>query len=100
MLNITKKLEGGVLDVALDGRLDTNTAPEFQQEIEPMLGSISELKLDCEKLDYISSAGLRVLLTFEQMLEEQDKKMELRNVNDIIHDVFDVTGFLEIMTIV
>lgn len=100
MLNITKKLEGGVLDVALDGRLDTNTAPEFQQEIEPMLGSISELKLDCEKLDYISSAGLRVLLTFEQMLEEQGKRMELRNVNDIIHDVFDVTGFLEIMTIV
>jgi len=100
MLNITKKLEGGVLDVALDGRLDTNTAPEFQQEIEPILGSISELKLDCEKLDYISSAGLRVLLTFEQMLEEQGKKMELRNVNDIIHDVFDVTGFLEIMTIV
>ena len=100
MLNITEKLEGGVLDVALDGRLDTNTAPEFQQEIEPMLGSISELKLDCEKLDYISSAGLRVLLTFEQMLEEQGKRMELRNVNDIIHDVFDVTGFLEIMTIV
>lgn len=100
MLNITKKLEDGVLDVALDGRLDTNTAPEFQQEIEPMLGSISELKLDCEKLDYISSAGLRVLLTFEQMLEEQGKKMELRNVNDIIHDVFDVTGFLDIMTIV
>ena len=100
MLNITKKLEDGVLDVALDGRLDTNTAPEFQQEIEPMLGSISELTLDCEKLDYISSAGLRVLLTFEQMLEEQGKKMELRNVNDIIHDVFDVTGFLDIMTIV
>ena len=100
MLNFTKKLEDGILDVALEGRLDTNTAPEFQQEIEPMLGGISKLKLDCEKLDYISSAGLRVLLTFEQTLEEQGKKMELRNVNDIIHDVFDVTGFLEIMTIV
>jgi anti-sigma B factor antagonist len=100
MLNITKKLEDGVLDVALDGRLDTNTAPDFQKEIEPMLGDISKLTLDCEKLDYISSAGLRVLLTFEQTLEEQGKKMELRNVNDIIHDVFDVTGFLEIMTIV
>ncbi len=100
MLNITKKLEDGVLDVALDGRLDTNTAPDFQKEIEPMLGDISKLTLDCEKLDYISSAGLRVLLTFEQILEEQDKTMELRNVNDIIHDVFDVTGFLEIMTIV
>ena len=100
MLNITKKLEDGVLDVALDGRLDTNTAPDFQKEIEPMLGDISKLTLDCEKLDYISSAGLRVLLTFEQILEEQDKTMELRNVNDIIHDVFDVTGILEIMTIV
>ena len=100
MLNITKKLEDGVLDVALDGRLDTNTAPDFQKEIEPMLGDISKLTLDCEKVDYISSAGLRVLLTFEQILEEQDKTMELRNVNDIIHDVFDVTGFLEIMTIV
>ena len=100
MLNITKKLENGVLDIALDGRLDTNTAPEFQKEVEPMLGGISKLTLDCEKLDYISSAGLRVLLTFEQTLEDQGKKMELRNVNDIIHDVFDVTGFLEIMTIV
>ncbi len=100
MLNITKKLENGILDVALDGRLDTNTAPEFQKEVEPMLDGISELKLDCEKLDYISSAGLRVLLTFEQTLEDQGKKMELRNVNDIIHDVFDVTGFLEIMNIV
>ena len=100
MLNITKKLEDGVLDVVLDGRLDTNTAPDFQKEIEPMLGDISKLTLDCEKLDYISSAGLRVLLTFEQILEEQEKTMELRNVNDIIHDVFDVTGFLEIMTIV
>ena len=100
MLNITKKPEGNVLDVALEGRLDTNTAPEFQQVLEPMLGSISKLTIDCEKLDYISSAGLRVLLTFEQELEEQGKAMELRNVNEIIHDVFDVTGFLDILTIV
>ena len=100
MLNITKKQEGTALGVALEGRLDTNTAPGFQAELEPMLESITKLTLDCEKLDYISSAGLRVLLTFEQTLEEQGKKMELRNVNDIIHDVFDVTGFLEIMTIV
>ncbi len=100
MLNITKKLEGNVLNVALEGRLDTNTAPEFQQELEPMLGSISKLTIDCEKLDYISSAGLRVLLTFEQELEEQGKAMELRNVNEIIHDVFDVTGFLDILHIV
>ena len=100
MLNITKKQEGTALTVALEGRLDTNTAPDFQAEVEPMLGGIDELTLDCEGLDYISSAGLRVLLTFEQELEEQGKTMRLCHVNDIIRDVFDVTGFLEILTII
>ena len=100
MLNIVKKQEGDVLNVRLEGRLDTNTAPIFQSEVEPLLGGISELALDFEKVDYVSSAGLRVLLTFEQELEEQDKKMVLCHVNDIIRDVFDVTGFLEILTIV
>ena len=100
MLNITKKQEGTALTVALEGRLDTNTAPDFQAEVEPMLGGIDELTLDCEGLDYISSAGLRVLLTFEQELEEQGKTLQLCHVNDIIRDVFDVTGFLEILTIV
>ena len=56
--------------------------------------------LDFEKLDYISSAGLRVLLTFEQEMEEQEKTLEVTHVNNIIHDVFDVTGFLDILTIV
>ena len=100
MLNITKKQEGTALGVALEGRLDTNTAPGFQAELEPMLESITKLTLDCEKLNYISSAGLRVLLTFQQELEEQGKTMELCHVNDIIRDVFDVTGFLDILTIV
>ncbi|MBR7074109.1 MAG: STAS domain-containing protein [Oscillospiraceae bacterium] len=100
MLNITKKQEETALTVALEGRLDTNTAPDFQAEVEPMLGGIDELTLDFEALDYISSAGLRVLLTFEQELEEQGKTMRLCHVNDIIRDVFDVTGFLEILTIV
>ena len=90
MLNVIKKQEGSTLTVKLDGRLDTNTAPEFQSEVEPMLGGISKLILDFEKLDYLSSAGL----------EEQEKTMEVTNVNDIIHDVFDVTGFLDILTIV
>ena len=98
MLNITKKLEGGVLDVALDGRLDTNTAPEFQQEIEPMLGSISELKLDCEKLDYISSAGLRVLLATQKVMAKQGT-MKLCHVNETIMEIFEVTGFTDILTI-
>ena len=99
MLNIAKKLEGNTLTVKLDGRLDTNTAPEFQSEVEPMLNDVSRLVLDFEKLDYLSSAGLRVLLTFEQEMEEQEKTMEVTNVNDIIHDVFDVTGFSDILTV-
>lgn len=100
MLNIVKKQDGDTLTVKLDGRLDTNTAPDFQIEMEPLLNDISKLVLDFEKLDYISSAGLRVLLTFEQEMEEQEKTMEVTHVNDIIHDVFDVTGFLDILTIV
>ena len=100
MLNIVKKQDGDTLTVKLDGRLDTNTAPGFQTEMEPLLNGISKLVLDFEKLDYISSAGLRVLLTFEQEMEEQEKTLEVTHVNDIIHDVFDVTGFLDILTIV
>ena len=100
MLNIVKKQDGDTLTVKLDGRLDTNTAPDFQTEMEPLLNDISKLVLDFEKLDYIASAGLRVLLTFEQEMEEQEKTLELTHVNDIIHDVFDVTGFLDILTIV
>ena len=100
MLNFVKKQDGDTLTVKLDGRLDTNTAPDFQTEMEPLLNGISKLVLDFEKLDYISSAGLRVLLTFEQEMEEQEKTLEVTHVNDIIHDVFDVTGFLDILTIV
>ena len=100
MLNIEKKQEGTALTVKMEGRLDTNTAPVFQSEVEPMLASVSSLMLDFEKVDYVSSAGLRVLLTFEQEMEEKNKTMELCHVNDIIHDVFDVTGFLDILKIV
>ena len=100
MLNIEKKQAGTALTVKMEGRLDTNSAPVFQSEVEPMLESVSSLMLDFEKVDYVSSAGLRVLLTFEQEMEEKNKTMELCHVNDIIHDVFDVTGFLDILKIV
>ena len=100
MLNYTKKQEGSVLRVDLDGALDTNTAPGFLADLQPQLGGITKLVLNCEKLSYISSAGLRVLLTFQQELEEAGKTMELHHVNELIRDVFDVTGFLDILTIV
>ena len=100
MLNYTKKLDGGVMNLELDGSLDTNTAPGLLADLEPQLKNLSTLVLNCEKLSYISSAGLRVLLTFQQELEAAGKTMELHHVNDLIRDVFDVTGFLDILTIV
>ncbi|MBO5569797.1 MAG: STAS domain-containing protein [Clostridia bacterium] len=98
-MNIEKKQEGSALTVSLEGRLDTNTAPVFQSEVGPLLADIDSLTLDFEKVDYVSSAGLRVLLAFQQEMEENNKTMELCHVNDIIRDVFDVTGFLDILTI-
>jgi anti-sigma B factor antagonist len=68
--------------------------------VEPLLENLSKLTLDFEKVDYVSSAGLRVLLTFEQKMEENKKPMELCHVNDMIRDGFEVTGFLDILTIV
>ena len=100
MLNYTKKQEDGVMNLELDGSLDTNTAPGLLADLEPQLKNLSKLVLNCEKLSYISSAGLRVLLTFQQELEAAGKTMELYHVNDLIRDVFDVTGFLDILTIV
>lgn len=100
VLNIEKKQEGNALTVKLAGHLDTNTAPVFEREIAPVLSEIDRLTLDLEKLDYISSAGLRVLLLFAQEMEAQKKTMEVSHVNSIIHDVFDVTGFLDILTII
>ena len=88
------------MNLELDGSLDTNTAPGLLADLEPQLKNLSKLVLNCEKLSYISSAGLRVLLTFQQELEAAGKTMELHHVNDLIRDVFDVTGFLDILTIV
>jgi len=100
MLNIEKIQAGDALTVKLEGRLDTFTSPTLLQEVEPLLDNISKLTLDFEKVEYISSAGLRVLLTFEQTLEEQNKVMEISKINEIVRDVFGVTGFLDLLTIV
>ncbi len=98
-LEFEKVQEGRALTVRLAGQMNSNTAPGFEAEISPLLPGIDRLTLDLEKLDYISSAGLRVLLAFEQDMEAADKTMVLTNVNSIIRDVFDVVGFLDILTI-
>ena len=97
MLNINKKLEDEKLYVALEGRLDTTTSPELEKEIQG-LGEATELTVDFAKLDYISSAGLRVLLSAHKNFARKGG-MSIINVNDVVLEIFDVTGFKDILNI-
>ena len=98
MLNISKTKENGKAAFTLEGRLDTITAPSLEAELKSSLDGVSELTMDFEKLEYISSAGLRVLLAAQK---EMNKKgvMKLTHVNETIREIFEVTGFLDILTI-
>ena len=97
-MTINKKLNGSALCVALEGRLDTTTAPELESELKASLGGVNELIFDFEKLDYISSAGLRVLLSAQKTMTKQGE-MKIIHVNEMIMEVFEVTGFSDILTI-
>ena len=90
--------DGSKLTVQIEGRLDTLTAPDLEKELEPALEDVTDLVLDLEKLDYISSAGLRVLLGVAQIMEKQGN-MKVTNPSDAVMDVFSVTGFDDILTI-
>jgi len=96
---LTSKREGDTLTVCLKGRLDTKTSPIVQEAVEPLLEGIAHLKLDMEGLNYISSAGLRVVLFMLQTMENQNGDMVLYRVNEVIRDVFDITGLLDVLTI-
>ena len=98
MLSINKQAEEDKLCVALEGRLDTTTAPELEAELGESLEGITDLTLDFENLEYISSAGLRVLLAAQKRMNEQGA-MKVTNVNETIMEIFDVTGFADILTI-
>lgn len=97
-MNITKNTEGKTLNIVLEGRLDTTTAPQLEAELKQSIADNTELDLDFGKLEYISSAGLRVLLAAQKVMNKQGK-MVIRNVNDVISEVFEVTGFADILTI-
>lgn len=97
-MNIIKKTEGTTLALVLEGRLDTTTAPQLETELKSSLDGVTALDLDFEKLEYLSSAGLRVLLAAQKVMNKQGT-MVIRHVNDTIHEVFEVTGFLDILTI-
>ena len=98
MLNIAKTIEEGKAAFALEGRLDTVTAPDLEQELKGALDGVSELTMDLGKLEYVSSAGLRVLLSAQKVMNKQGK-MKLVNVTDTIMEIFEVTGFSDILTI-
>lgn len=97
-MNIIKTAEGKTLNIALEGRLDTTTAPQLEAELKQSIADSTELNLDFAKLEYISSAGLRVLLAAQKVMNKQGK-MVIRNVNDVISEVFEVTGFSDILTV-
>ncbi|MBQ2062865.1 MAG: STAS domain-containing protein [Oscillospiraceae bacterium] len=98
MLHIEKNLENGNAVFALEGRLDTTTAPELEKELQESLDGVTALVLDFEKLDYISSAGLRVLLSAQKIMMKAGE-MKLVHVNETVMEIFEVTGFTDILTI-
>ena len=98
MLNINKTTENGTCTVALEGRLDTITSPELETELKSSLDGVTELIMDFEKLEYISSAGLHVLLSAQKTMNNQGS-MKVIHVNDTVMEIFEVTGFVDVLTI-
>ena len=97
-MNILKEQNGSRLTIRLEGRLDTTTAPQLEQVLSESLPGITELVFDLEKLVYISSAGLRILLVARKTMSKQGE-MIIRNVTNDVMEIFDITGFSDILTI-
>ena len=97
-MTIVKKINGEALTLIVSGRHDTQTAPELEKELDSVLADIKELTFDFANLEYVSSAGLRVILKAQKAMNAQGS-MKLTGVNDSIMEVFDITGFLDILTI-
>ena len=92
MLNINKETDGNNLTIALSGRLDTTTAPDLESKLKESLDGVIALSIDCKELEYISSAGLRVLLFAHKVMNKQGG-MVIRNISKDIKEIFDITGF-------
>ena len=98
MLTINKTVENGKAILMLEGRLDTVTAPQMESAVKEVLPGITELTFNFERLEYISSAGLRVLLSAQKAMNAQGK-MTVTGVNESVMEIFEVTGFADILTI-
>ena len=97
-MQINKTKDGAKLTLALEGRLDTTTAPELEAVVKSELEGIQSLTFDLASLDYISSAGLRVLLSAQKIMNKQGE-MTVKNCSEELMEIFDVTGFSDILTI-
>ena len=97
-MTIERKTENDVVTLTLAGRLDTATAPELETEVDACAGVVKDLVLDLKDLEYTSSAGLRVILIAQKMMNKQGS-MKLIHVNEDVMEVFDITGFLDILNI-
>ncbi|MBQ7425076.1 MAG: STAS domain-containing protein [Lachnospiraceae bacterium] len=97
-MTINKTTNGSELTIALEGRLDTTTAPMLDEELKSALDGVTKLTFDFGKLEYISSAGLRVLLSAQKIMNKQGS-MVIKEVNEEINEIFEVTGFVDILTI-
>ena len=98
MLNIDKKVDGKNIELVLSGRIDTTTAPELDKAIQEIIGNAENLVFNFANIDYISSAGLRVLLTSQKAMNKQGS-MKVIHVNESVMEIFEVTGFSEILSI-
>ena len=98
MLNIEKKINGTELTVTLNGRLETTTAPQLESTVKESLDGVTALNFDMEALEYVSSAGLRVLLSAQKIMNKQGE-MKVTHVSETIMEIFEVTGFSDILTI-
>lgn len=97
-MTIEKNLSGTELNVKVSGRLDTTTAPQLEAEFKQNINGVEKLVLDFAELEYLSSAGLRVILAAQKVMNKQGE-MVIRNVNETINEIFEVTGFIDILTI-
>ena len=98
MLNIKDEKNGGELKVELEGRLDTTTSPQLEERINAIIEGVSKLTFDLKNLEYISSAGLRVLLSAQKIMNKQGR-MIVNNPTEEVQEIFEVTGFSDIFTI-
>ena len=97
-MTINETKNGSELIISLEGRLETRTAPELEEELKKVLPETEQLTFDFEGLEYISSAGLRVLLSAQKVMSKQGS-MKITHANETIMEIFEVTGFVDILTI-